>query len=173
MNRFARRLLRGCAAAAAIGLAAVVAPSAGWPRTTRLECRVDQVAIKALKNWGAQLAASSPQNPAPIVDTYEIRGVLLPTCAKGPLVGRAEIKGYFIDFLKQRPVVAFDWQDAKIGGNCHVAFASGLYTFTLEDKTTLPARYTYIFRRSKSGRPWLIAQHHSSLQPGSGAACPH
>jgi len=97
----------------------------------------------------------------------------VPTCANGPLVGRAEIKGYFTEFLKKQPKAAFDLAGAKIGGDCAFAFASGLYTFTLSDKTTLPARFTYVFAHDKTGGSWLIAQHHSLLQPASGAACPH
>lgn len=177
-NRFHRKVGWDCKVAweciaAAIFLAVVAWPGAGSARVARPACRVDQVVIAALKNWAAQLSASTPENPGPIVGTYAPGGVLVPTCAKGPLAGRDAIKGYFTDFLKKKPAVAFDLPNAKIGGNCTIAFASGLYTFTLSDNSTLPARYTYVFEHGATRGSILIAQHHSSLQPGSGAACAH
>jgi hypothetical protein len=172
MSRIDRRTLARWLPALIV-LAAIAWPAAGWARARTPACRVDQAVIAALKHWAAQLAASTPQNPAPIVGTYETRAVLVPTCANGPLVGRDRIKGYFTEFLKKAPRAAFDFAGAKIGGDCNFAFASGLYTFTLNDKSTLPARFTYVLAHDKVHRTWLIAQHHSSLQPASGAACPH
>jgi len=153
-------------------IVAVAWPAAGWSRAAKRACDVNAVVPKLLQNWATQLSRSSPSNPTPIVSTYADNAVLLPTCANGPLTGRAEIKGYFVGFLKPQPVATFDMTTAKIGGDCTHPFASGLYTFKLNDGTQLQARYTYVFRQT-GPRAWLIAQHHSSLEPESTSACPH
>jgi hypothetical protein len=58
------------------------------------------------------LAGSTPQDPAPIVGTYDFRhAVLLPTRANGPLTNQSKpetIIDYFRGFLKDTPVVEFD-----------------------------------------------------------------
>jgi hypothetical protein len=76
---------------------------------------------------------------------------------------------YFADFIKSKPVVEIDRQEAKIGGVCGIgAFASGLYTFRLDGGAgaELRARYTFVYRLGNDGGG-LIAQHHSSLEPVS------
>jgi len=171
MKRLNRRVLHRYACL--IILATVAAwPSAGWSRRARHACDVNTVVPMLLQNWANQLSRSSPSSPMPIISTYADNGVLLPTCANGPLTGRAEIKGYFVGFLKPQPAATFDMATAKIGGDCTHPFASGLYTFKLNDGTQLQARYTYVFRQT-GATTWLIAQHHSSLEPESKSACPH
>ena len=178
MTRFDRIVLRRCTAVILVAVAAW--PSEGWSRTARRACDVKPVVMALLVNWTKKLAESTSAKPEPVVGTYEKeRAVLLPTCANGPLIGRNQIKGYFEGFLKDQPRGEIDTQSASISGDCEFAFASGLYTFKLNGGTgpQLPARYTFIFQRTASG--WLIAQHHSSLEPvarttGPGAACaPH
>jgi hypothetical protein len=174
MKRFHRLALRGCAALAMILLGALAWPPEGRSKTPLRLCEVHNVQ-RLLDNWAAALKQSwqPPANPTLIVDKYAQNGaVLLPTCANGPLIGRVAIKGYFDDFLKKHPVVEGGFVHPNIGGDCNVAFASGLYTFKLNGgtakETLLRARYTYIFRRG------LIMQHHSSLEPDPpGAVCPH
>jgi hypothetical protein len=133
---------------------------------------VNVVVPGLLQNWATQLSRSTPSNPVPIVSTYAENGVLLPTCANGPLGGRNEIRGYFEGFLRPQPAVTFNMASARIGGDCAHPFASGLYTFRLNDGTQLQGRYTYVFGQ-RSPNVWLIAQHHSSLEPASTSACPH
>ena len=147
-------------------IAMAVWSSEGWSRTTRHACDVNNWVAGRLNNWKQQLARSTPDNPAPIVGTYDKRhAVLLPTCANGPLTNESKpetITDYFKSFLKNKPVVEFD--KPIVGGICGNAFASGLYTFTLDGgRTTLRARYTYVFQGSQG--PALIMQHHSSLEP--------
>jgi len=183
MKRFDRVALRGSTSVALILLAAILVailawPSAGWSKTAGRACRVQPGVVQALlENWADKLAQSSPGDPSPVVDTYQDGAVLVPTCANGPYTGRAEITVYFKGFLANKPTAVFDMAGAKIGGDCHIAFASGLYSFTLHNGAVaplpvLPARYTYVFEHNVGGS-WLIAQHHSSLEPESGAACPH
>jgi hypothetical protein len=139
--------------------------SEAWSRTARPGCDVNSWATERLNNWGRQLARSTPQDPSPIVGTYDERyAVLLPTCANGPLTNSSKpetITDYFKSFLKDKPVVTFD--EPIVGGVCGNAFASGLYKFKLNGDRgpTLQARYTYVFQ----GRRGRIMQHHSSLAP--------
>ena len=153
-------------------LAVAASPSAGWSRAPRHACDVNTLVPTLLQNWATQLSRSTPSDPAPVVATYADNGVLLPTCANGPLTGRSEITGYFVGFLKPQPAATFDPASRKIGGDCTHPFASGLYTFRLNDGTVLQGRYTYVFRQTGPAA-WRIAQHHSSLEPNSTSQCPH
>ena len=152
---------------AALAMLAVMAwSSEGWSRTRRQTCDVDAWAAERLSNWKTQLARSTPQDPSPIVGTYNPHAaVLLPTCANGPLTHHSKetITDYFKGFLKDAPAV--DFGRPVVGGICGNAFASGLYTFTLNSGRgpTLRARYTYVIQGS--GNQALIMQHHSSLEP--------
>jgi hypothetical protein len=153
---------------AALALVAVLAwSSEGWSRTARYACDVNDWVSQGLDNWKQQLAKSTPQNPSPIVGTYDQKhAVLLPTCANGPLTSQSKpetITDYFKVFLKDTPVVTFD--KPTIGGICGNAFASGLYSFKLGGGggSTLRARYTFVFGGSRQRA--LIMQHHSSLEP--------
>jgi hypothetical protein len=59
---------------AALALLAVAAwSSEGWSRTTRHGCDVNGWASERLENWKRQLARSMPEDPTPIVGTYDFR----------------------------------------------------------------------------------------------------
>ena len=150
-------------------------PSEGWSRTTGHACNVDHVVKVLLRNWADTLERSwKDNNPNLIVDKYQASAVLLPTCANGPMIGRAQIKGYFVSFLKEKPVVA-EIGEPTVGGDCNAPFGSGLYTFKLNGGTgaELRARYTYIFKQTGPAQ-WLVTQHHSSLEPVPASTCaPH
>ena len=153
---------------AVLALLVIVAwSSEGWSRTRTHACDVNDWVGERLDNWKQQLARSTPTDPAPIVGTYDPRhGVLLPTCANGPLTNESKpetITDYFKGFLKDTPVVEFD--RPIVGGVCGNAFASGLYSFKLNGGSgpTLRARYTFVFQGSLRGA--RIMQHHSSLEP--------
>jgi hypothetical protein len=142
--------------AAVILLAVLAWPYEGWSRTTGRACNVDHVVKVLLRNWADTLERSWKDNdPNLIVDKYQASAVLLPTCANGPMTGRAQIKGYFENFLKDKPVVA-EIGEPSVGGDCNVPFGSGLYTFKLNGGAgaQLRARYTYIFRRTGPRRDW-------------------
>ena len=175
MKRFDRIVLRGYAFAAVILLAVLAWPSEGWSRTTGRACNVDHVVKVLLRNWADTLERSwKDNNPNLIVDKYQASAVLLPTCANGPMIGRAQIKGYFENFLKDKPVVA-EIGEPSVGGDCDIPFGPGVYTFKLDGGAgaQLRARYTYIFHRTGPAS-WLVTQHHSSLEPVPASACaPH
>jgi len=155
-------------------LAVTAWSSEGWARkTARHKCDVNSWVTERLDNWKQQLARSTPTDPSPIVGTYDRnRGVLLPTCANGPLTTSETITAYFKKFLEDRPVVD-KFEKVSVGGVCGKAFASGLYTFRLDGGSgaTLRARFTYVFQGDVHRAP--IMQHHSSLEPRTqGQQCP-
>ena len=171
MKCFDRIAVRRYTSAAVILLAVLAWPSDGWSRTTGRACNVTHVVKVLLRNWADTLERSwKDNNPNLIVDKYQAGAVLLPTCANGPLIGRAQIKGYFENFLKDKPVVA-EIGEPTVGGSCNVPFGSGLYTFKLNGGAgaQLRARYTYIFQQTGPAS-WLVTQHHSSLEPVTTAA---
>jgi hypothetical protein len=170
MKRFDRKLLRGYAFAAVMVLAVLAWPSAGWSKT----CDATLV-TQLVRDWAAALQRSwQENNPNLVVGKYDNAAALLPTCESGPLVGRTAIRGYFDKFLTYKPeVIKIDPPAA--GGDCTTPFGSGLYTFKLVkpgsgEVLQVAARYTYVFHRA--GGTYLIMQHHSSLVPAPGAACP-
>jgi hypothetical protein len=175
MKLLDRIMLRRYTSAAVILLAVLAWPSAGWSRTTGRACNVNHVVKVLLRNWADTLQRSwKDDNPNLIVDKYQANAVLLPTCANGPMIGRAQIKGYFENFLKDKPVVT-EIGEPTVGGNCNAPFGSGLYTFKLDGGagTQLRARYTYIFHQTGPAS-WLVTQHHSSLEPVPASSCaPH
>jgi len=149
MKTFAR-ILHGLMSTSLILLAVSAWPTAGWSQPCEVKTLLDK--------WAYALEHSTPGAPDQIVSTYDpIRGVLLPTCDNGPLVGQSEIKGYFKHFLELEPKATFE--SSATGGDCASGFASGLYNFKVKGGQVLRARYTYVFIRG------LIAQHHSSLEP--------
>jgi hypothetical protein len=174
MKRFDRKP-GGYASATVILLAVLAWPSEGWSKTTRRACNANFVK-QLVQSWADELKRSWQQNnPDLVVGKYDGNAAaLLPTCESGPLVGRTAIKGYFVKFLTYKPeVVQLDTPAA--GGDCTTPFGSGLYTFKLVkpgsgEVVQVAARYTYIFHRA--GSTYLIMQHHSSLVPAPGAACP-
>ena len=147
MKTFAR-ILHGLMSTSLILLAVSASPSAGWSQE---QCTVQ----KLLDDWASALATGAPDR---VVSTYDLeRGVLLPTCKNGPLVGKKDIEGYFTKFVELKPEATFETR--AIVGDCASGFASGLYSFKVKGGQVLRARYTYVFTRG------LIAQHHSSLEP--------
>jgi uncharacterized protein (TIGR02246 family) len=159
MKRFERVGLRGYASAAVILVALMVWPSAGWSKEFRCVAVTKGHIEKLFDKWNAALQTG---NADKVADTYATDATLLPTVENGPLATRAEIVGYFKDFLKKKPVGAINERTIRIG--CNIAFDIGLYTFTYgTGEPSTPARYTFIYEYH--GRRWLIAHHHSSKRP--------
>lgn len=171
MKHSARISLRGYVYAAAIVLAFLAyAPEASSRTAKPVRCQqMTEALAKALfAEWNDALR----QNPDKVVQTYTPDAVLLPTFENGPLIGRAQIRGYFVHFLEQHPVGRIDTR-AIIPAPCNIGVVAGLYTFTVDEGTRRvdkPARYTYVYVYRPQDRRWLIAHHHSSAQPQKGAA---
>lgn len=171
MKYSARIRLRGYAIAAVTLVAVLAYAPEGWSRTPRpAGCQqMTETLAKALfDEWNKALQ----QNPETVVRTYTLDAVLLPTFENGPLIGRAEIRGYFDHFLEQHPVGRIDTR-AIIPAGCNTGVVAGLYTFTVNEGTARvdkPARYTFVYVYESVPRRWLIAHHHSSARPQKGAA---
>jgi uncharacterized protein (TIGR02246 family) len=148
----------------AIGFSLSTAALAQVPMPTTQACQpTDDKQIAALfDRWNDSLRTLDPDQ---VVANYASDGVLLPTVSDTPRTNPAEIRDYFVKFLKSTPQGQIDRRIIKIG--CNVAQDVGTYTFTLKGGKKVHARYTYVYEW-QNGR-WLIAHHHSSAMPEAGA----
>lgn len=112
--------------------------------------------------WNASLAT---KDPAKVTENYAADAVLLPTVSNKPRTNAAEIKEYFIEFLKKEPQGTIDTRKVRIG--CNTASDVGTYTFKLKGDNgavqTVAARYSYIYELRDGA--WKIVHHHSSAMP--------
>lgn len=115
------------------------------------------------ERWNASLATL---NPDKVVANYAPDGVLLATVSNQPRTSPAEIRDYFVKFLKGAPQGKIDSRTIRVG--CNVAQDVGTYTFKFKDGKAVHARYTYVYEWLNG--QWLIAHHHSSAMPESVAA---
>ncbi|MDP9964648.1 uncharacterized protein (TIGR02246 family) [Variovorax paradoxus] len=113
--------------------------------------------------WNASLATLDPDK---VVANYAPDGVLLATVSNQPRTSLAEIRDYFVKFLKGAPQGKIDSRTIRVG--CNVAQDIGTYTFKFKDGKLVHARYTYVYEWLNG--QWLIAHHHSSAMPESVAA---
>ena len=105
-------------------------------------------------------------DPDKVVARYASDGVLLATVSNQPRTTPAEIRDYFVKFLKNAPQGTVDTRTIKLG--CNLAQDVGTYTFRFKDGQTVHARYTYVYEWQNG--QWLIAHHHSSAMPERTAA---
>ena len=108
--------------------------------------------------WNSSLATLDPDK---VVANYAPDAVLLPTVSNKPRTKPAEIREYFVKFLKNSPQGQIDSRTIKVG--CNVAQDVGTYTFKFKDGSTVHARYTYVYEWT--GGNGLIGHHHSSAMP--------
>lgn len=126
--------------------------------------KADQTQISALfDRWNTSLGTLDPDQ---VVAQYAPDAVLLPTVSNRPRTTPAEIRDYFVHFLKSGPQGKIDQHIIRIG--CNVAQDVGTYTFRFKDGKTVHARYTYVYEWVDG--KWLIAHHHSSAMPEPSAA---
>ena len=116
----------------------------------------------ALTNWLNILAEG---DPIKITDLYLDNGVLLGTVAKEIKQGHTEIQAYFDMFLKKSPIGSVDTFILQNFGD--ICISDGTYTFELDgedgQRASVSARYTYVWK--KVDGKWMIATHHSSVNP--------
>ena len=128
---------------------------------------VDQQQIGALfDRWNESLRTLDPDK---VVANYAPDGVLLPTVSNEPRTTHAQIRDYFVKFLKGEPQGTIDRRIVKIG--CNIAQDVGTYTFKFKDGKTVHARYTYVYEWENG--QWLIVHHHSSAMPEGNAGSTH
>lgn len=111
--------------------------------------------------WNAALQTLSPDK---VVELYAEDAVLLPTLSNDVRHNHAEIRTYFVDFLKKHPRGTINESNIRDLGD--TAVHSGVYTFELSadgETTQAQCRFTYVY--AKTGETWQIIEHHSSLMP--------
>jgi len=118
--------------------------------------------VKLFDAWNKALQTLDPDK---VVELYASNAILLPTVSNQVRHNHAEIKDYFVHFLRNRPKGKIDEYNVRRYGD--FASNSGLYTFTLSppsgDPSVIKARYTFVYQWF--GDRWLIVEHHSSRLP--------
>lgn len=111
-------------------------------------------------------AAWATKNPDTVTALFTKEPVLLATVSNKPRTTPAEVRDYFVGFLKGSPVGRIDTSTVEI--DCKTASRLGTWTVTLTDaasgaKTDVKARYSFIYRWEDGD--WKIDHLHSSMMP--------
>merc|ERR1712157_528785 len=107
------------------------------------------------------MGALATGDPQKVADRYSKDAVLLPTLSEKARYTNAEIKDYFVGFLKKKPQGQILEGNVKIGPNW--AQDAGIYEFTFQDGSKTRGRYSFIY--SYENGQWMISNHHSSIMP--------
>ena len=152
-------------AVAVLSIAGVLAGQGGAGAREAAACaKISKDQVERLfDRWNDALATKRPDA---VVATYAPDASLLPTVENGPLIGREQIKGYFVGFLKKSPAATIKTRVIKTG--CNIAYDIGLYDFMVDGdqpntRKEVKARYTFIYAPDHG--KWLIVHHHSSALP--------
>lgn len=111
-------------------------------------------------------AAWATKNPDTVTALFDNDAVLLATVAARPRTTPADIRDYFVSFLKNSPVGRIDTSTIKTG--CNWALRAGTWTVTLTNpdtgaKTDVKARYSFLYQYDAG--VWEIEHLHSSVLP--------
>ena len=111
-------------------------------------------------------ASWATRDPDQVTALFGPGAVLLPTLSNTPRTDPAQIRDYFVGFLKKSPVGKIDTSNVRVG--CNLATRVGIWTVSLTDPATgqrsdVKARYSFVYRYA-AGR-WLIDHLHSSVMP--------
>ena len=129
-----------------------------------------QCVVPSATDLDAQFArfndAWATKNPDTVTALFDNDAVLLATVAARPRTTPADIRDYFVSFLKGSPVGRIDTSTIKAG--CNWALRAGTWTVTLTNpdtgvKTDVKARYSFLYQRD--GANWDIEHLHSSVLP--------
>ncbi|MGK9230127.1 SgcJ/EcaC family oxidoreductase [Inquilinus limosus] len=132
--------------------------TAAVPAPARCEPITEAGVAKLFDRWNTSLATLKAEA---VAANYAEDAILLPTLSNTPRLTQEERIDYFKHFLEKRPRGQIDSRVIRIG--CNKATDSGTYTFTLDDGSKVPARYTYAYAFIDGA--WLITSHHSSAMP--------
>ncbi|WP_218939609.1 SgcJ/EcaC family oxidoreductase [Sphingorhabdus profundilacus] len=145
--------------------AAMIAVPAQAKTTQSMKCAVvSQANIDGL--FTEFNNAWATKNPDLVTKLFTKDAVLLATVSNKPRLNHAEIRDYFVSFLKGSPVGSINSSSYKMG--CNTAARLGTWTVQLTDaatgaKTDVKARYSFIYRL-EDGK-WKIDHLHSSMMP--------
>ena len=110
--------------------------------------------------------AWATKSPDTVTALFDNDAVLLATVAARPRTTPADIRDYFVSFLKNSPVGSIDTSTIKSG--CNWALRAGTWTVALTNpdtgaKTDVKARYTFLYQYDDG--QWEIEHLHSSVVP--------
>ena len=118
----------------------------------------DKTITALFDEWNSALQTGDPKKVAAL---YATNGILLPIVSNRVRHNHEEIADYFVHFLAKKPVGKIDEANVRTFGQ--IAINSGVYSFTFEDGSVVPARFTFVYRWN--GERWEIIEHHSSQMP--------
>ena len=118
----------------------------------------NQSITELFETWNQALQAG---DPLLVTDLYAETAILLPTVSNRVRHNHAEISDYFVHFLNKGPKGQLVESNVRIFDG--IAINSGIYEFSFKDKTSVTARFTFVYQ--KQGDTWKIIEHHSSKMP--------
>jgi uncharacterized protein (TIGR02246 family) len=116
-------------------------------------------------NFDRWKAALATKNPDTVTALFAANGVLQPTVSNDMRETPAEVKAYFVDFLKLSPVPTINERNIQVLDD-NTALEAGIWTFGLTrdgKPESVTARYTFVWE--KAGKDWKIQLLHSSKMP--------
>jgi uncharacterized protein (TIGR02246 family) len=149
---------------AAIAAAVIAAPAQAKSMKAPKCAKVTEADVEGLfKQFNDAWAT---KNPDTVTSLFTKDAVLLATVSNKPRLNHAEIRDYFVGFLKPSPVGTINTSTVKLG--CNTAARLGTWTVTVTDaatgaKTDIKARYSFMYR-IEDGK-WKIDHLHSSMMP--------
>lgn len=155
-----KKVIIGALIAAAIIAVPAQAKSSKAPKCAKVtEANVEGLFAEFNNAWATK-------NPDTVTSLFTKDAVLLATVSNKPRLNHAEIRDYFVGFLKPSPVGTINTSTIKLG--CNTAARLGTWTVTVTDATTgaktdIKARYSFMYR-IEDGK-WKIDHLHSSMMP--------
>ena len=150
--------------AAAVSVAMIAGPAQAKVAKSTKCAVVSRAQVESLftdfnKAWATK-------NPDTVTALFDNDAVLLATVASRPRTTPADIRDYFVSFLKGSPVGRIDTSTIKAG--CNWAMRAGTWTVTLTNadtgaKTDVNARYTFLYQYDAG--VWEIEHLHRSVVP--------
>tara|TARA_B100002019_G_scaffold174370_1_gene150755 strand:- start:331 stop:702 length:372 start_codon:yes stop_codon:yes gene_type:complete len=110
------------------------------------------------ERWNSALKTC---NPDIVASLYYEKAILLPTVSNKVRHNHDEIKDYFSHFLTKEPQGEINETNIRIFEK--LAINSGIYTFSLNDGSSVQARFTFVYKIIED--EWKIIEHHSSMMP--------
>lgn len=152
-------VILAAASAALIAMPAQAKSAKATKCVTPTQAQVDGLFTQFNNAWATK-------NPDTVTNLFTKDAVLLATVSNKPRLNHAEVRDYFVTFLKSSPVGTINSSAYKLG--CNTAARLGTWTVTLTDaatgaKTDVKARYSFIYRME--GGQWKIDHLHSSAMP--------
>lgn len=124
---------------------------------------VETQILETVHDWAG---AFNEGSAAGVAAFYASDAVLWGTVSQAPTSTKEGIREYFDHVCSGDVPLKVTLGDVLVRVQGDTAVSCGAYTFTIDlhgMHRTLPARFTFTYRRSGAG--WLVVTHHSSLMP--------